>query len=241
VPFPTETDGICGTDILEKTGADINFDIGKLSLDGMNKAPYVCDNISTNQAPLAVFPSDMPENDKIFQTYKEEPKVSRPRLDSHSLDESPRYSKAWLVKTAQDIYIALRCRHVVTAKLNVKKGKEIPSLVCIGTATIPIQGVLSARAVTRVETSERDKTQPTSPSKQADTDASAKKVYVRLATFSQEELTLPKATFLGLVEKVPETLINLINVGKSQDMESPNRPQRKTRNEALYNKLLSEK
>jgi len=40
-PLPTETDGLFGTGFLERTGADINFDIGKLSLDGINKAPCV--------------------------------------------------------------------------------------------------------------------------------------------------------------------------------------------------------
>jgi len=116
----------------------------------------VCDNISTKHAALTVFPSDTPENDKPLQTCKEEPKASRPRLDSHALDEITRYSKLWLVKTAQDVTIAPRCRHVVTAKLDLEKGKKNPSLVCIEPATVSIQGVLSARALTRVGTKERD-------------------------------------------------------------------------------------
>ena len=60
-PLPTDKDGLFGTDFLEKAGADINFDLGELSLVGINKAPYVCDNISTNQAALTVFPSDTAE------------------------------------------------------------------------------------------------------------------------------------------------------------------------------------
>ena len=203
-PLPTEMDGLFGTDFLERTGAYINFDVGKLSLEGINKTPCVCDNISTKHAALTVFPSDMPENDKPLQTCTEEPKVSRPRLDSHALDETTRYSKSWLVKTAQDVTIAPRCRHVVTAKLDLEKWKEIPSLVCVEPATIPIQGTLSARALTRVGTGERDSTQLTSPPKQANTDASASNVYVMLANFSQEELTLPKDTVLGLAEKCPK-------------------------------------
>jgi len=83
----------------------------------------MCDNISTKRAALAVFPSDTLRNDKPLQTCKEEPKDSRPRLDSHVLDETTRYSKSWLVKITQDVTIAPRCRHVVTAKLDLEKGK----------------------------------------------------------------------------------------------------------------------
>jgi len=117
-PFPTETDGLFGTDFLEKTGAYINFDIGKLLLDGINKTPYVCNSISTKRAALSVFPTDTRENDKLLQTCKEEQKGSRPRLDSHALDETTHYCKSWLVKIAQDVTIAPRCRHVITAKLD---------------------------------------------------------------------------------------------------------------------------
>jgi hypothetical protein len=113
--------------------------------------------ISTKHADLIMFPSDTPENDKQLQTSKE-PSPSRPRLDSHALKETTRYGKSWLVKTAQEVTIAPCCRHVVTAKLDLGKGKEIPSLVCVEPATMPIQGILSARALTRVGTRERDST-----------------------------------------------------------------------------------
>jgi hypothetical protein len=113
--------------------------------------------------------------------------------------------------------------------------------VCIEPATIPIQGVLSALALTRVETREHDMTQLMSSPKQANTVASASSVYVMLTNFSQQELTLPKATVLGLPEKVSETLIDQINIEKPQDTESPTSPQEKARNEALYKKLLGGK
>jgi hypothetical protein len=89
----------------------------------------------------------------------------------------------------------------------VKKEKIIQSLLCIEPATIPIQGIVPARALARVRSQERDTTQLTSPPEPANTDASVNNVYVMLANFSQEKLTLPKDTFLGLVEEVSETLI----------------------------------
>jgi len=238
--LPTDKDGLFATDFLEKAGADINFDLGELSLVRINKAPYVCDNISTKHAALTVFPSDTAEKVKLLQTSKE-PKASRPRLDSHALNETTRHSRSWLVKTAQEVTIAPRCRHVVTAKLDLGKGKESPSLVCVETAAIPIQGILSARALTKVGTRERDSTQLTSPPEQANVDASANNVYVMLANFSQEKLTLPKATVLGLAEEVSEALIDRINIEKPQGTGSPNSPQKGARNKALYDKLLGGK
>jgi hypothetical protein len=81
-PLPTESDGLFGTDFLEKTGADSNFDIGQLSLDGMNKPPYGCDNVANKPAVLTMFSSNTPENDKPPQTCEEESKEDRLRLDS---------------------------------------------------------------------------------------------------------------------------------------------------------------
>jgi len=130
---------------------------------------------------------------------------------------------------------------VVTAKLDLEKGKGFPSLVYIEPATILIQGILSACALTRVGTRERDPTQLTSPPKQANTDASASNEYVMLANFSQEKLTSTKPTVLGLAEELSETLIDQINTEKPLDSNSPNRPQRKARNEALYKKFLGGK
>jgi len=123
-------------------------------------------------------------------------------------------------------------------QVGLGKGERISVPCIIEPATIPVQGVISARAMTRVGTKELDQTQLTSPPRQASTDASASNVYVMLANFSQEELTLPKATGLGLAEEVSETLIYQINIGKQLYTESPTRPQRKTRNEDLYKKLL---
>jgi hypothetical protein len=149
-PLPTDSDGLFSTDFLEKPGADMNFDIGQLSLDGMNKPPYGCDNVANKTAVLIVFSTDTPESEKTLQSLKEEAKGKSTGLDSQALDETTRCSKSWLVKTVQDVNIAPRCRHVVTDKLDLKKGREIPSLMCIEPETIPIQGIFSARALARV-------------------------------------------------------------------------------------------
>jgi hypothetical protein len=58
-----------------------------------------------------------------------------------------------------------------------------------------------------------------------------------LANFSQEKISLPNATVLGLAEDVSEDLIHQINFGNPQDTESPIDPQWETRKKALHNKL----
>jgi hypothetical protein len=109
---------------------------------------------------------------------------------------------------------------VVTAKLELKNDRNIPSLVCIEPATIPTQGILSVHALARVGLPELDSTQLTSPLEPKKTDASANNVYVMLSNFSQVKLNLPKATFLGLAEQVSETLVDQINFGRPQDTVS---------------------
>jgi hypothetical protein len=115
---------------------------------------------------------------------------------------------------------------VVTAKLDLKKEKGIPSLLCIEPATISIQRIFSACALVRVGSQERDTTQP------ANTNTSANSV------LQPRETDLTKATFLGLAEEVCEDLIDQIIFRNPQDTESPIDTYWDPRNKAPYNKLL---
>ena len=58
--------------------------------------------------------------------------------------------------------------------------------------------------------------------------------YVMVANFTSEELVISKATILGVVEEISETLVDCINA----DSDQPTKPCRKRRNEALYQNLL---
>jgi hypothetical protein len=62
-----------------------------------------------------------------------------------------------------------------------------------------------------------------------------------LDNFSQEKLTLPNATVLGLAEEVSEDFIDQINFGNPQDTESPIDSNWEPGNKALYKKLLGGK
>ena len=67
------------------------------------------------------------------------------------------------------------------------------------------------------------------------------RAYVMLANFSDQTLTVPKPTVLGIAEEASEPLIDRINQRKEWNSDSPLRPQRKKKNEALYRKLLNGK
>jgi hypothetical protein len=56
-----------------------------------------------------------------------------------------------------------------------------------------------------------------------------------LANFSEETLTVPKHTVLGITQQVSEELINEINPESESDTD---RPLKRKKNEVLYKKLL---
>jgi hypothetical protein len=102
---------------------------------------------------------------------------------------------------AHDVTIAPRCRYVVTPKLDLANKKDIPSLVCIDPAAVPIQAIFAARAVSTVGGAASDTSQATSHPNPARSVAPAN-VHIMLTNVSCEELTLPKATVLGVAEEI---------------------------------------
>jgi hypothetical protein len=54
-------------------------------------------------------------------------------------------------------------------------------------------------------------------------------------------LAISKATVLGVAEGISESMVDKINTGSQASSNVQTRPQRKRKNEALYNKLLQEK
>ena len=65
--------------------------------------------------------------------------------------------------------------------------------------------------------------------------------YVMVANCSNEELTIPKATALGVSEEVSVELVDRINAGNRSNSTSPTNQQRKSRKKALNQKLLQGK
>jgi hypothetical protein len=131
------------------------------------------------------------------------------------------------MRETENITLAPRCRQVVTAKVELEKGRSLLSLVCVESAIIPLEGILPARVLLQVGTGAHETSQPDH-------------AVVMLANFSHENLTLPMSTVLGVAE-VSEELIDRINKPEQANLESPTRLRRKQKNEALYNKLVGGK
>jgi len=99
--------------------------------------------------------------------------------------------------------------------------------VCIETAHIPIEGDLPARSLTRVECSPSKVSLITSHSDHMAARSPNTRAYVMLANFSDQTLTVPKSTVLGIAEEASEPMIDKINQRKELNSDSPLRPQRK--------------
>jgi len=54
-PLPTEAAGLIGTDFLERTGAEINFECGRMALAAIGEAPVANSELQRKHAALTVF------------------------------------------------------------------------------------------------------------------------------------------------------------------------------------------
>jgi hypothetical protein len=77
--------------------------------------------------------------------------------------------------------------------------------VCVEPAQIPIEGIFPPRALSRVEPSAHQSSHVTTLSRHA-ISGSANNAYM-LANFTEETLTISKATVLGVAEEGSESLI----------------------------------
>jgi len=113
---------------------------------------------------------------------------------------------------------------VVIGKLELEQEQKPPPLVCIEPSHIPIEGVLPVRALTRVECSPNKTSLMTSRADHKAVRSSNTSAYVMVANFSDQTLTVPKSTVLGIAEEAPEPLIDRINQRKELNSDSPLRP-----------------
>ena len=81
------------------------------------------------------------------------------------------------------------------------KEKNLPPLVCVEPAQIRIERILTARALSRVESNAQESSRVKSRSSHFETGVPSCCAYVMLANFSNESLVVPKATVLVLQKK----------------------------------------
>ena len=205
-----------------------------MSLMDIDKAPRVCEVEPDEGVALTIFTEGK-------EGHSPQPSLREARHIDEKLSASPRrepvnsHNEVWLVKTKENIVIAPRCRQIVTGIVESGKDQKLPPLVCIEPVQIPIEGILPARAVSRVE---QPKHNMTSRYGHSSTGRLHSCAYIMLANFSDETLTVPKATVLGIAEGISENLVDKINVRTEAKLNEPAKPPRKRKNEILYDKLL---
>jgi len=133
-------------------------------------------------------------------------------ISSETITQS---SKTWFVRAKENVVVAPRCPQIIVGRLQSEKGESLPPLVCVEPARLHIEGILPARALSRVMSGApelaRTEVQPSRVKIEP-----PKTAYVMVANFSSVPLILPKATVLGVAEAVPESLVDRSNTDKDQ-------------------------
>jgi len=104
---------------------------------------------------------------------------------------------------------------------------------------VPIQGVHPARVLTRVQT--RSSLQQTSIKGHIVSEAPGNCAYVMITNFSNEALTVPKATVLGIAEEISESIVDTINKDGQSSFDVPTESHNCEKNKALFQKPLKGK
>jgi hypothetical protein len=196
--LPTEAPGLIGTDFVYGVGVKIDFEGGKVSLSEIGRALRVRNDSVTECPALTVFvQSKEGHRPHLCERETRQTDVQFPPNSHH--EPTTDQCRTWLVKAKENVTLAPRCRQSVTGILETGKGQRGPLLVCLEPAQIPIEGILPARALSRIEL---HTCEATSQSASNATGNSSSRVCVMLTNFSDEELILSKATVLGVAEEI---------------------------------------
>ena len=220
----TDADAIVGTDFLHKVNA-------KLDLE--NQEMWMLKNCEANhdsserksgrargtadRASLTVFsaPNRRDKSNTCLITHTER-KEEKCHGNSASSSVILREADPWLVELTETVKVPPRVKKMVVGKVKFQTQCVTPKLVCIEPAQMPFEGVLAARGLSHVlpvedrsgEVRETSRCGRTNQLKNAER---AERVHVMVVNFSEEEITLPKATVVGVAEEVSPSLVAAIN------------------------------
>ena len=238
-PLPTEAAGLLGTDFLDERSAHLNFEKGEITLNDAARVNQARSDAVRESRVLTIFTLGK-------EGHSPQPKLKTRDGRNERINRDPRneerssQGQTWLAKACENIVLAPRCRHVIVARLETEKDQNLPPVVYVEPAQIPIEGIFPARTLCRVNPSTRQS--PQQISRCIDTGKRvADSAYVMLANFSEETLTVPKHTVLGVAQPVSEVEIEEINARDEPKKNSPCGKKENCRNEVLYKKLLTGK
>jgi hypothetical protein len=114
-------------------------------------------------------------------------------------------------------------------KIRHREGENLPSLNCMETAMVSIQGFHPARVLTRVQT-----TSSLQLTHRAHSEAPRNSAHVKITNFNNKALTVPKATVLGIAEEISESIVSKINREGQYNFNVPTESHSCEKNKALF-------
>ena len=159
------------------------------------------------------------------------PNVKEINLQPHEVELND--SEAWTVISKETVVLQPRAKHTVLGKVLGGNSRNPSCLLCVEPAHVPIEGICVARILTRPSVAIHrsqpagKRALPTSCTElnihapdvphdlkvrkqlysAPDTRYSPDSITLMIANFSDEELTLPKGTILGVAQEISENLV----------------------------------
>jgi hypothetical protein len=146
--LPTEAAVLVGTDFMASLGAVTDFEGSKMVLPTQHKVPQVYSVPPTGHKALTVFSRGGP-SPKFRE--REAKRMDEQFPANPSPENKTEESMSWLVRATENVRIAPRCRKIVLGRLETGKEQNLPPLICLEPAQIPIEGIHSARGLARVQ------------------------------------------------------------------------------------------
>ena len=122
------------------------------------------------------------------------------------------------MRPTENVTIQPRCRQIIVGRLDFDGKSNLTLLVCVEPAQILIEWILPALGLMRVEARTDESSQVMSRDGCETVRTSENRALVMVPNFSKEELTIHKATVLGVAEKITEELVNEINAVENRNL-----------------------
>ena len=144
--LPAEAAALLGTDFLEGRSAHIHFEDGKMSFDDTVKDNRAQGDTFGELRVLRVFTPGK-EGHSPQPMWQMEKTKDEWVLESRKIEEPTSHSRTWLVKALKNVVLAPWCKQVAVARLETEKAQNLPPLVYVEPAQIPIEGTFPARTL----------------------------------------------------------------------------------------------
>jgi len=158
-----------------------------------------------------------PDEDKTcLITHSKKQKATRRKRNSDSSSIKLTEAQRWVVETVNTIKVSPRTKTMVVGKIKFPKHDVAPHLVCVEPTQMPFEGVLAARGLSPVLSSENRSGEARVTSRCLRTnhlayDRKSELVHIMLVKLSGEEIVLPEATVVGRAEEISPSLVAAIN------------------------------